>query len=90
MKKRRTMTVARLAKLLNQAVADGLGRSAVCIDKRTFIHPLESDGACILDVYDGKDESILQIDDDGGTKTDSKGRECHRRCFVLGGWENKP
>lgn len=61
------MTVNRLLKLCEEAIASGHGRAAVCIDKPTFTHPLEGDGACILDTYHAGVESVPQMDDDGGT-----------------------
>lgn len=84
------MTVNRLHKLLSEAIAAGNGRCLVCVDKPTFSHNLEGDGCVILDVTDGCVRSVVQIDDDGGTKTDSRGRECYRTCFVLVGAQHEP
>ncbi len=90
MNKAAFLTVARLSKLLADEVASGNGRLPVCIDKPTFSHNLESDGCVILDVDGLRVESVRQLDDDGGTKYDSKGRECYRTCLVLHGWGREP
>lgn len=73
------MTVAKLAKLLAKEIARGNGRCAVCIDKPTFQHPLEPDGAVIQDVVSIRTESVVQLDDDGAFT------ERYRRCVVLTG-----
>ena len=85
-----TMTVNKLLELCHIVVAAGHGRAKVCADKPTFTHPLEDDGAVILDVSTAGVESVVQMDDDGGTKTDSRGRECYRTCFVLRGHNYEP
>lgn len=89
-KKPLSMTVARLHKLLQAEIDKGNARLPVCIDKPTFTHNLEADGCVILDVDGVRVEPIVQIDGDGGTKTDSKGRECYRTCFVIHGWGYEP
>lgn len=83
----KTMTVARLHKILSKAIADGCGRLPVCVNKETFTHNLEMDGCVVLPVNVAIIQSVVQIDDDGGTKVDSKGRECYRRNMVLMGDE---
>lgn len=80
-----TMTVARLHKLLGAMVDDGQGRRPVCVSKTSFYHPLESDGATILDVTEAKAETITMADDDGGAATNKDGSEKTRKVFVLGG-----
>lgn len=84
------MTINKLLKLCEVAIAAGHGRAKVCVEKPTFTHPLEGDGAVILDAYHAAVESVVQMDDDGGTKTDSRGRECYRMCFVLHGASYEP
>lgn len=84
------MTVNKLLKLCEVAIAAGHGRAAVCVDKPTFTHPLEGDGAVILDACHAGVESVVQMDDDGGTKTNARGGECYRTCFVLQGANYEP
>lgn len=84
------MTVNKLLKLLEAAVAAGHGRAGVCVDKPSFTHPLEGDGAVILDARYAGVESVVQMDDDGGTKTNARGCECYRTCFVLRGANYEP
>lgn len=81
-----TMTVARLHKLLGKLVEKGHGRKPVCIDKRTFSHPLENDGCTILgvDAIEGP-RFIPNCDDDGGFKENSDGTESGRMTVVLKG-----
>lgn len=45
-----TMTVSGLHKQLSELIAAGHGRKPVCINKRTFNHRMEEDGAVILPV----------------------------------------
>ena len=45
-----TMTVPGLHKQLSELIAAGHGRKPVCINKRTFNHRMEEDGAVILPV----------------------------------------
>ena len=81
-----TMTVNTLHKLLGELIEQGHGRKPVCIDKGTFHHPLEDDGAVILGVsgmYGPK--FIANADDDGGVKTNEDGTESGRQTVVLVG-----
>lgn len=80
-----TVTVAALRKALDRVIADGGGRMPVCVDKPTVTHPLESDGAVIIDIDGCRVESVPQLDDDGGMAVDSRGRERYRQCFVIHG-----
>lgn len=84
------MTINKLLELCEVAISAGHGRAKVCVEKPTFTHPLEDDGAVILDVSAASVESVVQIDDDGGTKTNARGRECYRTCFVLYGASYEP
>ena len=79
------MTINRLHKILSALIADGQGRRGVCIDKRTFRHPLEEDGAVILDVKKAETAHHGIVDDDGGTKLLYDGREAGRVSLVLSG-----
>lgn len=79
------MTVNKLIKLLQKAADDGYGRCPVCVDKPSFYHPLEPDGACIIDVSGTRTESVMMMNDDGGTMHGKHGYEKYRRSFVLQG-----
>lgn len=81
----KTMTVNRLYKELGKLIAQGGGRLPVCVNKETFTHNLEGDGCVILPVAHVIAQAVLQIDDDGGAKVDSRGRECYRQNVVLFG-----
>jgi len=67
MAKAKTMTVARLHKQLSEMVQNGQGWMKVAVNKRSFHHPLESDGAVILDVQSAAFTWVPLTDDDGGT-----------------------
>ena len=79
------MTIGKLHKLLSVMVENGQSRTGVIIDKTTFTHPLEEDGATLLSVNSGKIECISIIDDDGFTKTKKDGTECVKIVLVLKG-----
>ncbi len=68
------MTINQLQKILAKLIEQGAGRRAVCVDKCSFTHPLESDGAMILSVESAAAQVVEMSDDDGGTKTLSDGR----------------
>lgn len=84
------MTVGRLYRTLQRLMNEGHDRTHVCIRKDTFVHPLESDGAVILDAYDVHVSHIEMMDDDGGFKTTKSGRAVMKTCAVLTGWESNP
>jgi len=75
-----SMTIGRLHKLLGRMIEHGHARKKVCINKESFQHPLEGDGAVILEVETAQIESYPMLDDDGFTKENS----CHT-SLVLGG-----
>lgn len=79
------MTVRKLHSLLGKLVEKGQGRVAVCVDKRSFRHNLEADGAVILDVVGVRESWTSWIDDDGGTKVGSRGQELGRQNVILFG-----
>lgn len=79
------MTINQLHKITAKLIAAGAGRRGVCVSKDTFTHPLESDGATILDVSHADLRSFPMMDDDGGTAVDSRGREKNIVAFVLEG-----
>lgn len=80
------MTINQLHKLTAKLIAQGAGRRAVCIDKATFRHPLESDGVSILDVASADLKVFEMSDDDGGAKILSDGRVATKSALVLGGF----
>ena len=65
------MTIGRLHKLLGRMIEQGHARKKVCINKTSFVHPLEGDGAVILEVETAQIESYPMLDDDGSTKENS-------------------
>jgi len=79
------MTIQKLHKLLTKAIADGLGRRKVCVQKDTFQHVLETDGVVILEVKTATVECVYQADDDGGIKILADGSGSIRTCLVLRG-----
>ena len=85
-----TMTVSRLHKQLSELIAAGHGRKPVCINKRTFNHRMEEDGAVILPVEGVSGPVfITTVDDDGGTKFNRDGTEAGRYTVVLAGGEEE-
>lgn len=79
------MTVNQLHRILTQMMAQGKARCPVSVYKTTFSDPREGDGCVILPVEGCKLKAVLRIDDDGGTKTDSRGRECYQETAVIFG-----
>lgn len=79
-------TVARLHKELGALIAQGHGRKPVQIDKATFRHALEDEGATIMpiEIIDGP-KWIPMADPDGGTKWNADGSESGRTVVVLKG-----
>lgn len=84
------MTVRKLIAILQRALLDGHGNCAACIDKQTFTHPLESDGACILDINGCRFESVQMLNEDGGMWHGKHGREKYRATIVLYGASYQP
>lgn len=80
------MQVRTLHALLGQLIEQGQGYKPVCINKGSFRHVLEEDGAVILDVRGVTGPRfILTTDDDGGTKWNADGSEAGRMTVVLVG-----
>lgn len=80
------MNVNQLHKALSKLVAEGHGRKPVCVNKATFHHPLEMDGAVILDLKAIAGPSFVTMtDDDGGTKFNKDGSESGKYIVVLEG-----
>ena len=76
-----SMTIGRLHKLLGRMIEQGHARKKVCVNKRSFAHPLEGDGAVILEVETAQIESYEMLDDDGFLKENS----CHTSLILGGG-----
>lgn len=89
-RKRPPMTAGRLYRELGLIIKKHGDRIPVAIDKRTFTHPLEADGCCMLDVHDVVTKYITIMDDDGGTKTTKAGREVGKVMLLMIGWESNP
>lgn len=79
------MTINQLHKITAKLIEQGSGRRKVCINKRTFRHPLESDGCTILDVEKGDMKGFEISDDDGGAAIDSRGCVKTSMALVLEG-----
>jgi hypothetical protein len=79
------MTIGRLHKVLTRMIENGHGRKPIYVHKGTFTHPLEADGAVILEVRSVSMEWVLMADDDGGTKLNQSGTEAGKTCLVLSG-----
>ena len=81
-----SFTVARLHKELGQLIEQGHGRKPVQVNKASFYHPLEEDGAVILDIETVEGPTwIGMADDDGGTKYNRDGTESGERVIILKG-----
>lgn len=79
-------TVARLHKALGKLIEQGHGRKPVQVNKQSFSHPLESDGAVILNIVSIEGPCwVSMADDDGGTKTNRDGTESGKRVVILKG-----
>lgn len=85
MSNQKQITVGRLHKILEALVDKGMSRRLVCVDKTTFQHPLEEDGATILPVISVRLESHSIVDDDGFTKHRKDGSECVMTPVVIRG-----
>lgn len=80
-----SVTINNLYNQLWKLRDEGYGKQKVCIDKKTFKHPLEQDGVSILDVENVEIEIINIADGDGCTKTRKDGTECYNHICVLKG-----
>lgn len=81
------MTINQLHKITAKLIEQGSGRRGVSVDKASFTHPLESDGAMILSVESAAAQVVEMSDDDGGTKTLANGRVVTVPLLVLSGNE---
>ena len=82
------MTIGKLHKLLTDMIAKGHARKRVYVNKATFYHALEEDGAVILDVEEARITSFPMMDDDGGVKELADGTEsCHTALVLAGDYD---
>ena len=81
-----SMTVTALHKQLSALIEAGHGRKPVLVNKTSFTHPLEDEGAVLLPIeaIDGP-KWIPMCDDDGGTKWNKDGSESGQRVVILHG-----
>lgn len=84
------MTVTRLHKLLGKMIDDGLGRRQILVNKETFTHNLEADGAVMLEVCGVIPHVATLMDDDGGTAVRKDGRERSSLCVLIYGTSGEP
>jgi hypothetical protein len=78
------MTIGKLHRKLAELIQQGHARKLVVINKKTFTHPLESDGCCMLDIADLGLEIYNIMNDDGGIIHDN-GNEKLTQSLVLRG-----
>lgn len=83
------MTINRLHKELGKAIEQGWGRKHVCVHKKTFAHPLESDGLVIMPVETAEVESVPMLNEDGGFATRKDGIEIEEIMLVLCGEDDR-
>ena len=81
-----SMTVKTLHKHLGMLIAKGHGLKPVCVNKTSFHHVLEDDGAVILGVQSVSGPTfVYNIDDDGGVKLNKGGSESGKFLVILDG-----
>ena len=78
-------TIASLHKALGKLIDEGHGRKPVCVNKESFQHNCEDDGAVVLELSGMGIQWVPWIDDDGGTKWNKDGSESGRTILVLAG-----
>jgi hypothetical protein len=84
------MTIGKLHKELEELIKAGHRRKPVCVDKQSFYHPLESDGATILDIKEVSMQWVATLDDDGEFAMNKDGTERGKTVLVIsGGWKEE-
>lgn len=78
-------TVAKLHRELAKMIEQGHGRRIVCINKRTFVHPQEHNGAVVLEVAGLGIQWTSKCDEDGGQLFRKDGSEAGLKLCVLVG-----
>ena len=81
------MTIGKLHKILTRLIENGHARKGVCVQKETFRHDMESDGAVILDVKTADLEFFPMIQEDGGTLLDNGDESCHTAIVLRGDYD---
>lgn len=86
------MTTFKLWQLLGAMMRDNekTRRMPVHVDKSSFAHALESDGAVILKVAGLEVLTYHILDDDGGIKINKDGTESQRTSVVIYGDRYEP
>jgi len=79
------MQIRNLHRILSELIREGHSYSTVCINKRTFEHALESDGAVIMEVKSVEVQNYPVLDDDGGMKHTEDGYGVTKTSLVLKG-----
>lgn len=79
------MTLNKFIKVLIEIRDNGNGHKPVFVDKKSFSHALESDGAYIIGLEDANVRWVNFLDDDGGIKFNKDGSESGRNIVVLSG-----
>lgn len=83
------MTIRKLHKELEELIKAGHRRKPVCVDKQSFYHQLESDGATILDIKEVALQWIATFNEgDEGFVINKDGSERGETvCVISGGWK---
>jgi len=79
------VTVGQLHKELGKLIEQGYKRTRICVNKPSFTHALEDEGATILNVHECRVRLLEMMDDDGGWKFRKDGKQCYLTCVVLAG-----
>lgn len=79
------MTLNKLHKEIENLIIAGYGRKKVMINKRTFTHPLESDGCCILPITNLNVQTYNIFNEDGGLGHGKNDDEKFEQAIVLSG-----
>jgi len=79
------MTIIKLHKILGEKIKQGHGRKRVCVDKSSFKHPLEEDGALILDVNNVEIDHVRIFDGDGFIACRKDGTERFNQVLIIRG-----
>lgn len=80
------MQASRFHNLLGKLIVEHrANRMTVCVNKDSFKHALESDGAVILEVAGIEIRTYPMLDDDGGIKELKDGTESQRTSIVIYG-----
>ena len=84
------MQIRKLHRLLSELIDGGHGHKEVMINKNTFSHPLESDGAVIMPIESIYLDWYELMDGDGFTEVDSRGCEKVKLSLIMDGENKQP